>query len=92
MKNFGKIVGINLLVLLAYSLLIRLGVWATDAGQMGILGFSAVAVGCHVIVCGGATIGSFASGEHDKGRAWLATTGIVLVVGFSVCLGNGALG
>jgi hypothetical protein len=94
MKKFGKIVGINLACVLVYSILIRLlssGESDHDRG-LGIVIFSAFAVGAHVVVCGGASIGFFSSGNREAGRNWLATMGIVLLVGFSVCLGNVSLG
>jgi hypothetical protein len=94
MKNFGKIVGINLIGLLVYSLVIRLA--ATHESSQGrsddILLGSAVAVGIHVIICFLISVGLFLSRDNVNGRNWLATTGIVLLIGFSVCLGNAALG
>ena len=93
MKPLGKIAGINLAVLLVYSLLIR--VLASGGGNqgraIGILMFSAIAVGIHVIIC--LAFASAKSGGNDKAlsRAWLATSGIVLLIGFSACLGNASL-
>jgi hypothetical protein len=95
MKSFGKIAGINLAIVLAYSALARLLVSGTQGSNdrsMGLVLFSAFAVGAHVIVCVGAMIGFFASGNGEKGRSWLATAGLVLLIGFSVCLGNASLG
>ena len=96
MKEFGKIVGINMAVLVAYSLLIRIIAYS-DRGNSNdrvtsILLYSVFAVGVHVAACLLVMIISFATGKNDNGRAWLATTGAVLLVGFSVCLGNAALG
>lgn len=93
MKNFGKIVGINVGILLLYSLVIRLlsGGGSHSDGSMGILIMSAYVVGAHVVVCGLVSLFLFGGSDREKARAWLATTGIVLLVGFSVCLGNAAL-
>jgi hypothetical protein len=98
MKSFGKVAGINLAVVLAYSALVRLAAGASGGGGgssnergLSIMIFSAFAVGAHLLVCLGVMIGFFVSGNREKGRVWLATAGVVLVVGFSVCLGNGAL-
>jgi hypothetical protein len=94
MKNFGKIVGINLIGLLVYSLVIRI-VAVHDSSHdrsLDILLGSAVAVGIHVIVCLLVSVGTFASRDNVNGRNWLGTAGVVLLVGFSVCLGNAGLG
>ncbi len=96
MKGFGKIVGINLAILLAYSILIRLMVSIGGGGSndrsMGIMLFSAFAVGVHLVVCLIFMIVAFSSADFARGRNWLATSATVLLVGFSVCLGNTALG
>jgi hypothetical protein len=94
MKHFGRIVGINLIGLLVYSLVIRITAMHENshARSNDILLASAVAVGVHVIVCLIISLGTFASRDNANGRNWLATAGIVLLVGFSVCLGNTALG
>jgi hypothetical protein len=96
MKSFGKVAGINLAVVLAYSALIRLAAGSGSGGGsndrgLGIMVFSAFAVGAHLLVCLGVMIGFFVSGNREKGRVWLGTAGAVLLIGFSVCLGNGAL-
>lgn len=94
MKSFGKVAGINLAVVLAYSAVIRLlstGGSGNDR-SMGIVIYSAFAVGFHVAVCLLVMIIMFSSGKRESGRVWLGTAGAVLLIGFSVCLGNGALG
>ncbi len=89
MKNLGKIVGTNLLILLAYSLLIRFTASA-EQRSLGIMIESAFAVGLHVFIS--LIIGLISySTNKDLGKAWLLTTGIVLLVGFSTCLGNASL-
>lgn len=93
MKYLNKIAGYNLLAILVYSILIR----AVSGGgnhseqDLGILLFSAIAVGIHVLVC--LLMSAFTYSGEDKalGKAWLLTSGIVLLVGFSACLGNAAL-
>lgn len=94
MTSFKKIVGINLLLLLGYSLIIRAGTSGTyskNDASLGILMFSAVAVGLHVVTSLIIALMYFSSRNRESGRAWLATSGLVLLVGFSVCLGNAAL-
>jgi predicted transporter len=94
MKKFGKIVGINLIGLIVYSLVIRIAArYESSQGRSDeILLDSAIAVGIHVIICLLVSLGTFASRDNENGRNWLGTAGVVLVVGFSVCLGNAALG
>ncbi|HMI61492.1 MAG TPA: hypothetical protein VK518_11295 [Puia sp.] len=52
---------------------------------------SAVAVGMHVLICLVAAGGSYSNKKKDLGKAWLLSAGIVLLVGFSTCLGNASL-
>jgi hypothetical protein len=89
MNLLKKIAGINLAVLFAYSILIR----ALTSGNkqdaaMGILVLSAFAIAVHFLIC--LVVTGFAFGYNNKalGRAWLWSSGIVLLVGFSTCLGN----
>lgn len=90
MNSFKKIVGINLLILLVYSLLIRFASMGSSPGDvsMSIAIFSAFAVGAHVLVSLVISLAKFADNNREGGRAWLGATGLVLLVGFSVCLGN----
>lgn len=91
MKPLTKIAGINLLILLTYSALIRLVNGRGEGQAMGILMMSAFAVGLHVFIC--AVIGATFYGEKNKElrRAWFLSMGIVLLIGFSTCLGNASL-
>ena len=93
MNSFKKIAGINLAVLLIYSLLIRLANHGSGRNEdyLGIMIVSAVAVGLHVLVCFIVMLWNYSSNDREAGRAWLASTGLVLLVGFSVCLGNATL-
>lgn len=87
MKSLKSIAGYNLLAILAYSVLIRLAA----GGDMGILIISAFAVGLHVVTA--LVISGFYASDKKKeeARAWLLTALLVLLVGFSTCLGNAAL-
>jgi hypothetical protein len=91
MKPLKQIAGINLAVLLAYSVLIRVVNSGGGQGSMGILIMSAFAVGIHVIICLLVTASEFANKDKVLGRAWLLSSGIILLVGFSTCLGNASL-
>jgi hypothetical protein len=92
MNPLKRIVGINLAALLLYSILIRIISFGSSGDKsMSILIMSAFAVGAHVFVCAIVTAFQFADKSKPLGRAWLLSTGLVLLVGFSTCLGNAAL-
>jgi hypothetical protein len=93
MNYLAKTAGWNLLAILVYSLLIRIisfGMSGNDHG-MSIAIFSAIAVFFHVVICLVVTVAEFSSKRPVSGRAWLLSSLIVLVVGFSACLGNASL-
>ena len=93
MKNVKTIVGINLLVILAYSILLRISVnnGHNPVASFGILLGSAISVGVHVLVCLVIATITFSKEDGQLGKAWLLSSGIVLLVGFSACLGNAML-
>jgi hypothetical protein len=92
MNSLKKIAGINLVVILVYSALIRLANGTTaDKASLGIMIMSAFAVGIHVLICLVVAGVGYLNNTKDMGRAWLLSAGIVLVIGFSVCLGNASL-
>jgi hypothetical protein len=93
MKALKKIAGINLAVLFAYSVLIRVlsGSGGKQGAAMGILIMSAFAVGLHVLICLVVSSIEYRFKDQGLGRAWLLSSGIVLLVGFSTCLGNANL-
>jgi hypothetical protein len=89
MNTIKSVVGYNLLMILIYSIVIH---FASGGSNMGIIIYSAFVVAAHVVISAVISLGFFASSNKEMGRAWLLSTGIVLLVGFSVCLGNTALG
>lgn len=91
MKSIRKIAGINLVIIIIYSCLIRVISSRGDNMSMSIVVFSAMAVGFHVIFCLIVTGVAYAGRDSELGRAWLLSAGIVLLVGYSVCLGNAKL-
>jgi uncharacterized membrane protein len=91
MKPFKRIVGINLLGMFAYSALIRLVNFREKDHAMDILIMSAFAVGLHVLICGVVSGAFYARNKNELGKAWILSTGIVLLIGFSTCLGNASL-
>ena len=92
MKSLGRIAGLNILTILAYSAIIRLAVGRGSQAGIGIALLSAFAVGAHVLICLVVAGVSFSDKKKELGRAWLLGAGIVLLVGFSTCLGNASLG
>ncbi len=93
MKSLKKIAGINLLIMLLYSILIRImasGGGSRNDAALGILLMSAFAVGAHVIICLLLTI-VLSVRNNELSTAWLTSSGIVLLVGFSTCWGNASL-
>jgi hypothetical protein len=79
-RNPGmKIVGYNMLALIIYMLLSRLS--ANEGGGI----FYAFFIAIHVLVCIIMAIGS-------RSWAWLLSGLLVLVIGFSTCVGLGGIG
>jgi hypothetical protein len=74
-----KIVGYNILALIIYTLLCRLG-----GNEVGLI-FDAFIIVVHVFVCIIAAIAS-------RSWAWLLSGLLVLVIGFSTCVGLGSIG
>jgi len=89
MNVFKKIAGRNLIALLVYSVWIR---FTSRGSTDDIIVMSAVFVGLHVMVALGMTAVEFSNRRKENGRAWAWSAGIILLVGFSTCLGNAALG
>ena len=90
MNIIKKIAGINLILLLVYTLLINLASTGHERGMQVAVGMM-MAVGLHVAVCFIAMIYGFVNKNKPLGRAWLLTGGLVLVIGFSACLGSASL-
>lgn len=89
MSDIKKIVGINLCIMLAYMVLINI----TSVGQersLAVLVFSAFAVGVHVAISVLVAIIFFIQ-KNPQAQAFLLSAGLVLLIGFSACLGSTAL-
>jgi hypothetical protein len=89
MSNIKKIVGINLCIMLVYMVLINI----TSVGQerqLAVLVFSAFAVGVHVAISVLVAIIFFIQ-KNPQAQAFLLSAGLVLLIGFSACLGSTAL-
>ena len=82
MNKFGKIVGGNLLILLIYTLSSH--IFFTQLNRLILLAVMIVIqVVLNLIYC----IVNFSKGDTELGKAFLLSTGLVLVIGFSTCIG-----
>ncbi|MEM6263782.1 MAG: hypothetical protein AAGI38_14815 [Bacteroidota bacterium] len=89
MNELGKIVGLNLLIALVYTLVIHLIVPGGNGGQniavvLSVVGFHAVAA----IVLG---IVFFVRQKPYRGAGSLLGMLVVLIIGFSYCVANFSL-
>lgn len=98
MKNLGAIVKINLLVLLCYAALFLIGSYAFNSGGGGwdspafyYAFLMMYALGTHLVVLFVVMIVKFVRGEKELGLSHLVSWFIVAVIGFSSCLGGGAM-
>ena len=86
MKKFNKIAGINLIILILYSLV---SIFGMDQGAHGEdlarLVLLVTFVGLQVIINFIISITFFIRQENDKGKAFILNCLLVLVIGFSVC-------
>jgi hypothetical protein len=89
MKDIRKIAGINLVIMFAYMVVINL----TSTGQereLAVLLLSAFAVGIHVAISVLIAVIFFIQ-KNPMAKAFLLSAGLVLVIGFSSCLGSVAI-
>lgn len=98
MKNLGAIIKVNLLVLLGYMALIMIGSYAFNRGGSGYdapaLYYAFLmmyALGMHLMVLFIVMIVKFVRGEKELGLSHLVSWFVVAVIGFSSCLGGGAM-
>lgn len=93
MKEVKKITSVNLIILLIYSIIIRLllSTGHNDGKLVGVLALSAVLIILHVFINLVVMIVYYAKKNNSMGKAWLLSAGILLLVGFSACLGNAML-
>lgn len=96
MKDLGKILRINLLILLGYSLaILALNYSSISSGEhMAGIGFAILmmgAIGLHVLINLIIGIVKFVQKDKERGQSYLISMLVVGVVGFSSCLGGSAL-
>jgi len=91
MKPVTLIVGINLFIILVYSLFIRFyGLDGHATRGLELMVESIWVIGIHVIA--NVVIGAICLISNEKlAQPWFLSAGVVLLVGFSACLGNGML-
>jgi len=91
MKNLGKIAGINLLILFIYMVLIYIGTTGGGEEELGLLISAALCIAVHVFTNFVIGLYFLFTSQSTKGLAFLLSAGIVLLVGFSSCLGSFAV-
>ena len=91
MKEVKRISAVNLIVLVMYSIIIRAVSGGGSDGTMVVLALSAVVIMLHVFVNLVVMLVYYAKKNNSMGKAWLLSAGILLLVGFSTCLGNAML-
>ncbi len=83
---FGKIIGINLLVLLIYSVGIKvLAVLQGDSDPMGFTLLMALAIAAHASIDLLAALVLGIAGRRDAALGFLASAPLVLLVGGGMC-------
>lgn len=87
MSQLKKILGFNVLILLGYTLLIH--ATASNGGEgIDVLLELMLAVGLQVVINFIVSMIHFWTKNDSLGKAFLLSTGLVLVIGFSTCLGS----
>ena len=87
MTPFKKVAGANLLILLIYTVVIHNSVSVHDK-QFEIMILMVYAVGLQVIINFITAIIFYFMKMEDFGRAFLSSSGLVLLIGFSTCFGS----
>lgn len=90
---FGKIITINLLVLLAYAIAIKLFVTFSGGGEqeMTYVILIGLASGAHVLLDLLVALILGLAGKRDASLGFLASAPLVLLIGAGVCFGGAAI-
>ena len=83
MGEFGKIIGLNLLILFAYSVVSKL-LGKLD-GELTMLIVMAMSILIHTGICFGFGIKKFTESKKQEGGIYLLTCFLVLIIGFGTC-------
>ncbi len=89
MKYIGKIVGLNLLVLLGYMALLFAA--HHDEGhewQLAFIIYAMLVIFAHMILNFVIALSYFVRKNDEMGKAWILSSLIILIVGFSTCMGG----
>lgn len=90
MQGTGRIVGINLLIMAVYTVL-SFGIFIMDSDQYAAMGYGIFMmglIGVHALVLLIMGIIFFVKKENNKGKIYLISLLVVLLVGFSACFGG----
>ena len=93
MKNFGKILGYNMIIMLLYTVGIHLTSRSEGRGNtsLTILVTMMVPIGMQVLANLIISIVKFAQKDTRSGKSYLLSMFLVLIIGFSVCWGSASL-
>ncbi|MBX2876735.1 MAG: hypothetical protein KTR30_31755 [Saprospiraceae bacterium] len=90
MKGTGRIIGINLIILAVYSIG-SLAISTQDQSQYESMGYGfimLILLAIHVAILLIVGIVFFVKKDKEKGKAFLISLCVVLLIGFSACLGG----
>lgn len=90
MQGTGRIVGINLIILAIYTV-ITLGIFMNDSDQYAGMGygiFMMILLGVQSLILLILSIVFFVKKNKERGKAFLISLFVVLLVGFSACFGG----
>jgi len=86
MNSLKKIAGLNLLIMLIYTLLVSV-LSTGNQWQMGFMIFMAVLIAVHVGINFIVSLIFFVQRNRNMGRNYLLSALLVLAIGFSTCFG-----
>ena len=90
MKNLQRYIGINLALLVVYTAICKI-IDRGDTGGLGYAIFMMLLVATQTFVNFIMAMAQFGQGDKENGKTLLLCAGVVLVVGFSACLGGASL-
>ncbi len=92
MKNFGKIVGVNLLILLIYAIICKVFGEIPPENRKNLhiyiapgMLWMAILIIIHTVFCLGFGIKKFVERKKQEGGIYLLTSLLVLIIGFGTC-------
>ncbi len=89
MNKINKIAGINLAILATYFLLLKVSSKKND--YLGTMLFMAFAIAAQATINAILSLTYFFSKRSDLGKAYLLSMGLVLIIGFSACVGGASI-